>query len=109
MVLKPALVDFRTQGADEAEAAGGVGKDPDDPCPSLDLLVESFKHVGRLQMLVVLARQAVEAQRLADVRFDPSGELRIAGSPAREPRLQILLGLLEVAAVVEPAQRRCVD
>ena len=77
--------------------------------PSRDLLVESFKHVGRLQMLVVLARQAVEVQRLADVRFDPIGELRIAGGPAREPRLQILLGLLEGAAVVEPAQRRCVD
>ena len=57
-----------------------------------------------LQMRVVLTRQAVEVQRLADVCFDPIGELGIARRPAHEPRLQILLGLFESAPVVEPAQ-----
>ena len=55
-------------------------------------------------MLVVLARQAVEVQRLPDMRFDPVGELGIAGGPACKPRLQVLLGFFEVAPVVEPAQ-----
>ena len=36
--------------------------------------------------------------------FDPIGELGIARRPAHEPRLQILLGLFEIAPVVEPAQ-----
>ena len=67
-------------------------------------LVEALKHVRALQMLVVLTRQAVEVQRLADVCFDPIGELGIARRPAHEPRLQILLGLFESAPVVEPAQ-----
>ena len=52
----------------------------------------------------MLARQAVEVQRLADVRLDPVGELGIARRPAREPRLEILLGFLEIAPVIEPAQ-----
>ena len=35
------------------------------------------------------------AENLADVCFDPIGELGIARRPAHEPRLQILLGLFE--------------
>ena len=72
--------------------------------PPFDLLVEPFKHVRTLEMLVVLAGQAVEVERLPDVGFDPVGELRIALLPAREPRLEVLLGFFEVAPVVEPPQ-----
>ena len=56
------------------------------------------------QMFVVLARQTVEVQGLADVGFDPIRELGIAGRPAREPRLEVLLGFFEIASVIEPAQ-----
>ena len=104
MILEPALVGFGTEGSDQPEAARGVGKDPDHPRAPLDLLVEALKHVRALEMLVVLARQAVEVQGLADVRFDPVGELGVARRPAGEPRVEVLLGLFEVAPVVEPAQ-----
>ena len=36
--------------------------------------------------------------------LDPVGEPRIALCPTQEPRLQVLLGLLQVAAVVELAE-----
>ena len=52
---------------------------------------------------MVLARQAVAVQGRADVRFDPVGELGVARRPAGEPRVEVLLGLFEVAPVVEPA------
>ena len=55
-------------------------------------------------MLVVVARQAVDVQGLADVRVDPVGELGVARRPAGESRVEVLLGLFEVAPVVEPAQ-----
>ena len=55
-------------------------------------------------MLVVLAGQAVKVQRLANRRFHPVGELGIPRLPAREPRLEVLLGLFEIPPVVEPAQ-----
>jgi len=46
---------------------------------AFDLLVEALQHVGRFQMLVMLARQPVKAQRLVDVVFDPAGEPGILG------------------------------
>jgi hypothetical protein len=39
------------------------------------LLVEALQHVGRFEMLLMLAQQPVEGQRLVDVVFDPAGEL----------------------------------
>ena len=90
--------------ANQPEAARGIGKDADDPRASLDLLVEPFEHVGRLQVLVVLAGQAVEVQRLPDLRLDPVGELRVAALPPLEPRLEVLLGFFEIAPVIEPAE-----
>ena len=55
-------------------------------------------------MLVVLARQAVEVQGLADVRLGPVGELGVALLPTRESCLEVLLGFFEIAPVVEPAE-----
>ena len=42
-----------------------------------DLLIEALQHVGRFEMLMVLARQPVEGQRLIDVLFNPAGELGV--------------------------------
>ena len=50
-------------------------------------------------MLVVLTRQAVEAQRAADVLFDPVGELWVFALPAGKPRCQIALGFGETADI----------
>jgi hypothetical protein len=53
---------------------------------------------------VVLARQHVEGQRLADGVLGPIGQLRIAGLPALQPGGQVGLGFLQVAPVVQPTQ-----
>ena len=45
-------------------------------CAALDLLVEPLEHVRGLEMLVVLARQSIKVQSLADVRFCASLRLR---------------------------------
>jgi hypothetical protein len=42
---------------------------------AFDLLVEALQHVGRFEMLMVLARQPIEGQCLVDIVFDPAGEL----------------------------------
>jgi len=58
-----------------------------------------------LEMPVVLARQAVEGRRLADVLLDPVGEAPTAAFPALEPGRQgLAAGLGEVASIIEPAQ-----
>jgi hypothetical protein len=53
---------------------------------------------------MVLAREAVEGERLLDRFLDPTDQLRIAGSPFGDPCGEVLAGFLERAAVVEPAQ-----
>ena len=61
-----------------------------------DFLVEALKYVRALEMLemlVVLAGQAVEGQRLADVGFDPVSDLGIPLLPEGELRLEGPLGL----------------
>ena len=103
MILEPALVGFGPEGSDQPEAARGGGKDPDHPRAPRDLLVAALTHVRALEMLVVVARQAGDVQGLADVRVDPVGALGVARRPAGEPRVEVLLGRLEVAPVVEPA------
>ncbi len=80
--LQPVLVDFYGERAYQPQAALGAGEGPDDEGPPLDLLIEALEHVGGLQVLVVLARQAVEGEGLLDVLLDPVGELGILGLPA---------------------------
>ena len=53
---------------------------------------------------MVLARELVESQGLLDGFLDPSDQLRIASSPFGDPCGEVLVGLLDRAAVVEPAQ-----
>ena len=71
----------------------------------LDLLVEALEHVGALQVLMVLARQAVEGEGLLDVLLDPGDEAGVARAPFGEPGGEIARGPPRpIAAVVEPAQ-----
>jgi hypothetical protein len=46
----------------------------------LDLLVETFEHVGALEMLMVLAREAIEGQRFLAILLDPGDQFLIAGA-----------------------------
>ena len=50
-----------------------------------DLFVEPLQHVGAFEMLMVLARQAIEGQRLLDGLLDPDDELLVAGAPLGDP------------------------
>ena len=102
--FQPVLVHLGRERADQAQAAFGVGEDPDDVGAPLDLLVQPLQEVGRLQVLVVLARQPVKAQRLRDVLLDPAAELGIGRLPFGEPRREVAPGLGEIAPIVEPAQ-----
>jgi len=54
----PLVVLLQEHGADEADGAGLVGEDADDGAAPLDLLVEPFERVGRVQLGPVLAREA---------------------------------------------------
>ena len=62
---------FGTQRPDQSQAARRVREDAHHTGAALDLFVEPLEEIGRLQMLVVLAREPVEVQRLADLRLDP--------------------------------------
>jgi hypothetical protein len=91
---------------DQPQAAFGVGEDAHHGGPPLDLLVEAFQEVRRLQMLVVvLARQPIEGERLLDVLLDPAAELGIGRLPLGEPGRQVAPGFGEVAPIVEPPER----
>ena len=58
--LHPVLVGFDGERPDQSQAAFGVWEDAHDVGAAFDLLVEALQHVGRFQVLVVLARQAEE-------------------------------------------------
>lgn len=59
-----------------------------------------FKHVGALEMLVMLARQAKEGQRALDGLLHPTRQSRIAARPFGQPCGEIGLGLGEIAPVI---------
>lgn len=102
--IKPFLVLFGGEGADQAQAALLVGEDAHDLRAPLEFLVEPFEEVGAPEVVVVCPRLAVEGPRLLDAFLDPGAELGIPGLPAAEPDVEVPAGLGQVAAVVEPAQ-----
>ena len=71
---------------------------------ALDLLIEAFEHVCALEMLMVLARQAVEGEGFLDRFLDPIDKLPVAVAPFGDPGGEVAAGLLDVSPVVEPAQ-----
>ena len=75
MLLEPVLVRLDRQCPHQPQAALAIGEDAHDMGASPDLFVEALQHVGRFEMLMVLPRQPVKAQRLVDVVFDPAGQL----------------------------------
>lgn len=69
---------------------------------ALDLFVEPLKHVGRLHMFVMLARQSVESKGLADIRLDSIDELRVLSRPLGDPGSKIALRFFAIPPIVEP-------
>jgi hypothetical protein len=70
--------------------ARGAGRprhweDAHDVGPAFDLLVEPFEHVCALEMLMMLARQAVEGEGFFDRFPDSADELLITVAPFGEP------------------------
>ena len=53
---------------------------------------------------MMLARQPVEGEGFLDGFLDPGDELGIAGSPFGDPCGEVLAGLLDRTAIIEPAQ-----
>ncbi len=57
-----------------------------------------------LTVPVMLARQTKEGQRLLDGFLNPGGQARIADRPFSQPRGEIGLRLIKVAAIIEPSK-----
>jgi len=55
---------------------------------------------------MMLTGEPTEGEGLLDRLLDPSDELGIANSPFGDPSGEVLAGLLDRTAVVEPAQLR---
>src|SRR5277367_2473176 len=55
-------------------------------------------------MLMMLAWEAIEAQRLFKILFDPGGEPRIFARPSCQPGGQIVERFSQIAAGIKPAQ-----
>ena len=55
-------------------------------------------------MLMMLARQPVEGERLLDRFLDPCDEPRITRAAFGDPGGEVVAGLFDRAAVVKPAQ-----
>jgi hypothetical protein len=52
---------------------------------ALDFFIQALQHVGALEMLMMLARQPIKAERLVEVVFDPGGQLGLLSRPFGEP------------------------
>ena len=83
--LSTPVLCLDTQGTNQPQSGFGVRKDADDQGSALDLFVESFEHVGALQVFVVRPGKAVEAQSFADVGFDPIDQSGVLGQPSADP------------------------
>jgi hypothetical protein len=93
----------RSAGTPPQAARGGLSGEHD---AGLDRgrWERDHEHVGTFEMLVVLARQPVESQRLLDTLFDPAGQLGIFAGPLGEPGGELAARFAEIAAVVQPTQ-----
>jgi len=77
MLFEPVLVGLDRKRPHQPQTALGIGEDAHDMGAALDLLVQPLQHVGALEMLMMLAGQPIEGQRLVDIFFDPAGELGV--------------------------------
>ena len=71
MLLGPVLVGLDGERPHQPPATLAIGEDAHDMGAPLDLLVQALPHVGRFEMFMMLARQAMESQRLAEIPRPP--------------------------------------
>jgi hypothetical protein len=83
--VDPFLVGFDGEGAGQTQAGLSVGEDAHDVGASLQLLVEAFKQVGRLEVFVVGAGQPLEGEGLLDVFLHPAAQPGMFRLPALQP------------------------
>ena len=100
--FEPVLVRLDRECPDQASTAFGVGEDADHVGAPLDLLVQAFQEIRRLQVFVMRPGQPVEGERPLDVLLDPGAELGVDRLPLGQPGREIAPGLGEIAAVVQP-------
>ena len=81
----PVLVDFNGERSNESQSALLIGEDANDMSAAFDLLIETLKHIGAFEMLVVFSRQPIKGQSFLDVFFHPRTEPRIFFLPAQQP------------------------
>ena len=67
MILEPGLVNLHAERTNQPQAGLSIGKDAHDVRTALNLFIEPLQHIGGLHVLVMLARQPIESERLADV------------------------------------------
>jgi len=79
MLLEPILVGLDRKRPHQPQATFAIGEDPHHMGAALDLLVQPLQHICRFEMLMVLARQAIEGQRLVDIVLDPAGQPGVLG------------------------------
>ena len=58
MLFESVLVRLDRQCPHQSQATFAIGKDAHDVGTALDLLIEALKHVGRLEMLMMLAARS---------------------------------------------------
>ena len=98
----PVLVGFDDKRSDQAQQLSALGEDARDMGAAADLLVETLEHIATFEVLVMLARQAEEGERLLDDFLDPAVQPGICPticqarrkdrpSPRRDVRPYVLL------------------
>ena len=75
MLLEPVLMRLDRQCPHQPQTAFAIWEDAHDMGAAPDLFVQALQHIGRLEVLMVLARQPVKGQGLVDILLDPAGEL----------------------------------
>ena len=85
MGFDPVLVELDGESANESQSTLLVGEDANDMGAALNLLIESLKHVGAFEMLVMFSRQPIESESFFNVLFYPRAETRILLLPAQQP------------------------
>ena len=82
VAIDPVLVGLDRERADQPQAARFVGEDAHDVRAALELLVEPFEQVGRLEVLVMLQGQPVIGEGFLDVRLRPRAQPGVLVLPA---------------------------
>ena len=87
---------LHSESPDQTQAAGGIGKDPDNQSPPFDFLMVALEKIGRFQVLVMGSGEPVEGQRLLDVLLRPVAQFWVLALPFYEPRSQVLPRLTKI-------------